>query len=32
VVNPEGKMTYVEYVKEIAEHPNYDATLSAAKG
>ena len=32
VVNPEGKMTYVEYVKEVAEHPNYDAALAAAKG
>lgn len=32
VVNPEGKITYVEYVKEVAEHPNYDAALAAAKG
>lgn len=32
VVNPEGKVTYVEYVKEIADHPNYDAVLAAAKG
>ena len=32
VVNPEGKLTYVEYVKEVAEHPNYDAALAAAKG
>ncbi len=32
VVNPAGKITYVEYVKEVAEHPNYDAALAAAKG
>ncbi len=32
VVNSEGKVTYVEYVKEVAEHPNYDAALAAAKG
>ncbi|HIF31716.1 MAG TPA: thiol peroxidase [Planctomycetaceae bacterium] len=32
VVNPDGKMTYVEYVKEVAEHPNYNAVLAAAKG
>ena len=32
VVNPEGKITYVEYVKEIAEHPNYDAAIASAKG
>lgn len=32
VVNPEGKMTHVEYVKEIAEHPDYDAAIAAAKG
>lgn len=32
VVNPEGKISYVEYVNEIAEHPNYDAALAAAKG
>jgi thiol peroxidase len=32
VVNPAGKMTHVEYVKEVAEHPNYDAALAAAKG
>jgi thiol peroxidase len=32
VVTPEGKLKYVEYVKEVAEHPNYDAALAAAKG
>ena len=31
VINPEGKLTHVEYVKEIANHPNYDAALAAAK-
>lgn len=32
VVNPAGKVTYVEYVSEISSHPNYDAALAAAKG
>lgn len=32
VVNPEGQLTHVEYVSEIAEHPNYEAALAAAKG
>jgi len=32
VVGPDDKIKYVEYVKEITEHPNYDAALSAAKG
>ena len=32
VVNAADKVTYVEYVKEIADHPNYDAVLAAAKG
>ena len=31
VVNPAGKLTYVEYVPEISAHPNYDAALAAAK-
>jgi thioredoxin-dependent peroxiredoxin len=31
VINPAGKLTYVEYVPEIAEHPAYDAVLAAAK-
>ena len=30
VVNPVGRLAYVEYVTEIAEHPNYDAVLAAA--
>ena len=32
VVNAAGKLTYVEYVKEIADHPNYEAALVSAKG
>ena len=32
VVNPAGKITFVEYVGEIADHPNYEAALAAAKG
>ena len=31
VVNGTGKLTHVEYVKEIADHPNYEAALAAAK-
>lgn len=32
VVDGEGTLKHVEYVSEIAEHPNYDAALAAAKG
>lgn len=32
VVDGEGKLTHVEYVSEIADHPNYDAAIAAAKG
>ena len=32
VVDAQGKLKHVEYVKEIAEHPNYDAALKAAAG
>lgn len=32
VVNPAGKVTYVEYVGEIAEHPNYERVLAVARG
>ena len=32
VVDAEGKLKHVEYVSEIAEHPNYEAALAAAKG
>ena len=31
VVDGNGKIKHVEYCKEIAEHPNYDAALAAAK-
>jgi len=31
VVSPDNKVKYVEYVKEITEHPNYEAALAAAK-
>lgn len=32
VVGPNDTLKHVEYVKEITEHPNYDAALSAAQG
>jgi thioredoxin-dependent peroxiredoxin len=32
VVGPDNKIKHVEYVSEIAEHPDYDAALAAAKG
>lgn len=32
VVNEAGILTHVEYVKEVAEHPDYDAALAAARG
>ena len=31
VIDPNGKLKHVEYVKEVAEEPNYDAALAAAK-
>jgi thiol peroxidase len=31
VVGADGTVKYVEYCKEIAEHPNYEAVLAAAK-
>lgn len=31
VVDKENKIRYAEYVKEVADHPNYEAALSAAK-
>jgi thiol peroxidase len=31
VVDGEGKLTHVEYVGEIAEHPDYDAAIAAAR-
>lgn len=32
VVDGQGQLKHVEYVKEIAEHPNYEAVLAAAQG
>jgi thiol peroxidase len=29
VVGPDNKIRYAEYVKEVADHPNYDAALAA---
>lgn len=31
VVGKDNTLSYVEYVKEVADHPNYDAALAAAK-
>ena len=31
VVDPSDRVVHAEYVKEIAEHPNYDAALAAAR-
>jgi thiol peroxidase len=31
VVDPENRIRHAEYVKEVADHPNYDAALSAAR-
>ena len=31
VVDKDDKLVHVEYVKEVADHPNYDAALEAAK-
>ena len=31
VVGPDNKIRHVEYVKEVADHPNYDTALAAAK-
>ena len=31
VVDKDNTITHVEYVKEVAEHPNYEAALAAAK-
>lgn len=31
VVGPDDTLTHVEYVGEVAEHPNYDAALEAAR-
>lgn len=31
VLDRDGKVTYTEYVPEVAQHPDYDAALSAVK-
>jgi thiol peroxidase len=31
VVDSKNTIRYVEYVKEVGDHPNYDAALAAAK-
>jgi thiol peroxidase len=31
VVDKNDNVTYVEYVKEVAEQPNFEAALAAAK-
>jgi len=31
VIGEDNVLRYVEYVKEVADHPNYDAALAAAK-
>ena len=31
VVDPKGKVVYVEYVKDIAKEPDYNKALTAAK-
>jgi thiol peroxidase len=31
VIDSENKIRHVEYVKEVADHPNYEAALSAAR-
>ena len=31
VVDPSNVLQHVEYVKEVADHPNYDTALAAAK-
>jgi thiol peroxidase len=32
VVDPTNTISYAEYVKEVADHPNYEAALTAARG
>lgn len=32
VIGPDDKLKHVEYVGEIADHPDYDAALAAARG
>ena len=32
VLDPQNKIRHAEYVKEVADHPNYEAALEAARG
>ena len=32
VVSPDNKIKYAEYVKEVSDHPNYEAAMAAVKG
>ncbi len=32
VIGPDNKVQYVEYIKEITQHPDYDKALAALKG
>lgn len=32
VVDKDNKLTHVEYVKEVGDHPNYETALAAARG
>ena len=32
IVDSKGRLAYVQYVKEVSEHPDYDAALAAVKG
>jgi len=32
VISPDNKVKYAEYVKEVGDHPNYDAALAAVTG
>jgi thiol peroxidase len=32
VVDPTNTISYAEYVKEVADHPDYEAALTAARG
>ena len=32
VLDPDNKIRHAEYVKEVADHPNYEAALAAARG
>ena len=32
VLDPDNKIRHAEYVREVADHPNYEAALNAARG